>query len=151
MSQPISKLFRLPRSEQADLVAAQGALVAAWARVATRRRGRLVGTVDGTIRSVSPSPDERALLRARSLAVAVNRAAAYGLFRPQCLVRAVALKHLLDARGLRGSRVQVGVRTHRGAFAAHAWVEYGSEVLGDRPEHVGTFAPLRELAVLEQG
>ncbi len=146
----LAKLLRLPRSERADLVAAQGALLAAWATVATRRRGQLVSAAAEPAATAPAVPDERSLTEARMLATAVSRAAAHGVFRPRCLVRAVALKRLLDARGLAGSRVQVGVRTHLGAFAAHAWVEYGAEVLGDRPEHVNTFAPLHELAVLEQ-
>ena len=148
MSRLFSKLLRLPRSERADLVAAQGALLAAWLRVATRRRGHLVGLPDERTVPGARPPDERALARARGLALAVTRAASHGVFRPQCLVRAVALKHLLDARGLGGGRVQIGVRTRQGAFAAHAWVEFGGEVLGDRPEHVGTFAPLPHVTVL---
>lgn len=148
MSRLFSKLLRLPRSERADLVAAQGALLAAWLRVATRPRGHLVGLPDERIVPGTLPPDERALARARGLALAVTRAASHGVFRPQCLVRAVALKHLLDARGLGGGRVQIGVRTRQGAFAAHAWVEFGGEVLGDRPEHVGTFAPLPHITVL---
>ena len=145
----ISKLLRLPRAELADLVVAQVALLGAWIRVATRPRGQLVGMA-GTEREISPpSPDESALKRARGLALAVNRVASHGALRPQCLVRAVALKGLLDARGLWGSRVQIGVRSQGGAFAAHAWVEYGSEILGDKPEHVRSFAPLSDLTVLE--
>lgn len=148
MSRLFSKLLRLPRSERADLVAAQGALLAAWFRVATRPRGRLVGMPDDRAGARTVPPDDRTLARAHGLALAVTRAASHGVFRPQCLVRAVALKHLLDARGLGGGRVQIGVRTRQGAFAAHAWVEYGGEVLGDRPEHVGTFAALPDLTVL---
>lgn len=150
MSRLLSKLLRLAPSERADLVVAQGALVAAWLRVAMRPRGRLVGTPAGESGAGTPVPDEQSLDRARALALAVTRAASHGLFHPQCLVRAVALKQLLDARGLDGSRVQIGVRTQRGTFAAHAWVEYGSEILGDRAEHVRTFAPLPDLTVLVQ-
>lgn len=148
MSRLLSKLLRLAPSERADLVVAQGALVAAWLRVATRPRGRLVGAPAAASDHDAPVPDEQSLARARALALAVTRAASHGLFRPQCLVRAVALKQLLDARGLDGSRVQIGVRTQRGMFAAHAWVEYGTEILGDRAEHVRTFAPLPEITVL---
>ena len=145
----ISKLLRLPRAEWADLLVAQRALLTAWVRVAVRPRGQLVGT-PGVAHSIAPfATDSEARDSARRLARAVTRAASFGVFRPQCLVRAVALKELLDARGLVGSRVQIGVRSHQGAFAAHAWVEYGTEILGDRPEHVRSFAPLPDLTVLE--
>jgi len=145
----ISKLLRLPRAEWAELAAAQGALLAAWVRVATRPRGRLVGMPDSPHPVTPFTPHAEARDRAQRLARAVTRAAAFGVFRPQCLVRAVALKDLLDARGLVGSRVQIGVRSQRGTFAAHAWVEYGTEILGDKPEHVQSFAPLPDLTVLE--
>lgn len=145
----LSKLLLLPRGEWADLVLAQRALLGAWVRVATRPRGRLVGMLEEAGPASSCTPDAKGRDRARRLARAVTRAAAFGVFRPQCLVRAVALKDLLDAQGLVGSRVQIGVRTQRGAFAAHAWVEFGSEILGDKPEHVQSFAPLPDLTVLE--
>ena len=130
---------------------AQAALLGAWIRVATRPRGQLVGMAGPEGEAARAVPDESARARARGLALAVTRVATHGVFRPQCLVRAVALKALLDARGLSGSRVQIGVRSRGGAFAAHAWVEYGSEILGDKPEHVQSFAPLPELTVLEAG
>lgn len=145
----ISKLLRLPPAEWADLMVAQRALLAAWFRVATRPRGRLVGTSQATTAGTSAAPDAAAHDQAQRLATAVTRAAAHGIFRPRCLVRAVALKELLDARGLAGSRVRIGVRSERGAFAAHAWVEYGTEILGDQPEHVQSFATLPDLTVLK--
>ena len=145
----ISKLLRLPRAEWADLMVAQRALLAAWFRVATRPRGQLVGTPGVGQATPRMVPDAASRYRAESLARAVTRAATHGIFRPQCLVRAVALKELLDARGLVGSRVQIGVRSQGGAFAAHAWVEYGTEVLGDKREHVQSFAPLPDLTVLK--
>jgi hypothetical protein len=87
---------------------------------------------------------------AERIALAINRAATYGVFRPLCLVRAVALSRMLEARGMRGSRVRVGVRRRRGRFAAHAWVEYKSRVLGDHEDHVGTFAALDDVHLLRK-
>ena len=72
---------------------------------------------------------------------AVHRAARYGLFRPRCLTRALALQRLLARRGWPAS-LHVGVRRDRGALLAHAWVELDGAVLGDSPEHVATFVPL---------
>jgi len=80
-------------------------------------------------------------------ALAVERAAEYGVFRPNCLVRALALQRLLESRGFRGSTVRVGTRLQRGRFTAHAWVEYEGHVLGDRDWHVQRFSPLAPLEV----
>jgi hypothetical protein len=88
-------------------------------------------------------------IRAERLAVAVSRAGDYGVFRPLCLVRAVALNRLLERSGIRGSRIRIGVRMRRGRFGAHAWVEYGGRVIGDIPEHVESFAELADVRLLD--
>jgi hypothetical protein len=85
----------------------------------------------------------------RHLALGVRRAAAYGVFRPLCLVRSVALNRMLDQYGFHGSRIRVGVRLVDGKFAAHAWVEYEGQVLGDDLEHVSGFAELSDVRLLK--
>ena len=92
---------------------------------------------------------ESILSRAEALALAVGRAAEFGVFRPLCLVRAVALNRVLERHGIRGSRVRVGVRMRNGRFAAHAWVEYGDRVLGDNEAHVGSFVELSEVRLVD--
>lgn len=89
----------------------------------------------------------RDLARAEELATAVDRAARRGLFRPRCLARAMALKRLLESRGLDGARVRVGVERRSTGFAAHAWVEYRGAVLGDSSESLSSFTPLPGLDV----
>jgi hypothetical protein len=79
---------------------------------------------------------------ARRVALAVNRAAAFGLFRPRCLARSMALRQLLNEDGIEGAHVRVGVQLTQGRFVAHAWVEYGGEVVGDDPASVSRYAPL---------
>jgi hypothetical protein len=96
--------------------------------------------------AVEPTPEQRAA--AARLALGVTRAAAYGVFRPLCLVRAVALHGLLERHGMPGSEVRVGVRWTEGKFAAHAWVEYGGAVLGDQESHVREFAELEDLQMV---
>ena len=86
---------------------------------------------------------------ARRIALAVNRAAAFGLFRPKCLVKSRALRNLLDADGVEGAQVRVGVQLLNGRFRAHAWVEYGGEVVGDDPEAVARFVPMPGVHVAE--
>jgi hypothetical protein len=88
--------------------------------------------------------------RARAIALAVSRAAEHGLFRPYCLVRAIALQDLLIANGIHGSAVRVGVRREDGEFSAHAWIVWRDEILGDRPEHVARFTEVDDLRVVSQ-
>ena len=86
---------------------------------------------------------------ARRIALSVNRAAAFGVFRPRCLVKSRALRKMLDREGIRGARVRVGVQLSNGQFRAHAWVEYEGHVVGDDPSLVAQFAPMPELEVAE--
>ena len=141
--QRVRKLVELGPAGWAELLRAQGALIAAQLRVWTRPRGRLIAC--GTPPSPEPGAcDHDGERVAERLALAVERAARYGVFRPLCLVRALALQRMLEARGIRSSRVRIGVRLRDGRFAAHAWVEYGGRVLGDTSEHVGMFSELAD-------
>jgi transglutaminase superfamily protein len=137
------KLRALSGREWRDLIAAQVRLLFAQFSVATRRTGSLVATHNAT---VSAADSGGRLGDARALALAVSRAAEYGVFRPACLVRSMALSRMLSSRGIRGARVQIGVILRSGRFAAHAWVEYAGEVLGDDPSSVSHFDPLPGLS-----
>ena len=126
-----------------DFVAAQIALLRASARL---KRDPI-----GTLTTRDPSASEGPVgspIRARKLAAAVTSAAAYGLFRPRCLVRVLALQDLLARNGITGGDIRVGVRNRDGAFAAHAWVRWGNEILGDDPAHVATFREVDDIRVL---
>jgi hypothetical protein len=142
-----SKLARLSPREWAELLEAQLELITAQVVVWTRPRGRLVtSTAPATAGSERGSDLDP---RADRLALAIGRAAENGVFRPLCLVRAVALNRMLERHGVRGSRVRIGVRMRGGRFAAHAWVEYHNRVLGDLDEHVGTFAELTDVHLMD--
>lgn len=149
----LRKLTRLSRREWADLLEAQFALLLAQFRVWTRPTGRLVShSSPSAAAEQQASPivaDAPAEQRAEALALAVGRAAEFGVFRPLCLVRAVALNRVLERHGITGSRVRVGVRMRNGRFAAHAWVEYRDRVLGDDEAHVGSFAELSEVRLVD--
>lgn len=113
----------------------------------TRPTGEMVRDDPGGEPSV-PGRTDRAD-DARRIALAVRRAAAFGLFRPKCLVRSMALRRLLNEAGIEGATVRVGVMLVKGKFLAHAWVEYGGEVVGDDPDVASRFVPLSGIQVAE--
>lgn len=135
----LAKLFRLGGGELVELVVAQVLLL--WVRllVAIMPRGRLVGLQAPTGASVPGDGDHA---RAQRLALAVGRAAEHGIFRPTCLVRAVALIRLLRWHGITSARLRIGVRMREGTLMAHAWVELGGEVLGDSESKIRVFTPM---------
>ena len=121
---------------------AQWALLAARGMVRNRPIGSLATPTAG-----NPPADPAQLPEARRLALAVVRAARFGVFRPQCLVRSVALSQMLAGRRISGALVRIGVRRKNGEFSAHAWVELAGETLGDADDHVGSFVPMTNLDV----
>ncbi|MGH7719673.1 MAG: lasso peptide biosynthesis B2 protein [Gemmatimonadaceae bacterium] len=153
MTHLLRRAASLSLADWTDLVRAQWALIVAQLLVWTRPTGRLLERPAAPV-IARDQRDERAgesdERTARRLALAVERGAAYGMFRPLCLVRAVALDRMLHARGIRQGVIRVGVRRVRDRFVAHAWVELGGEVLGDRAEHTATFAPLFDASLLRR-
>ncbi len=148
VSRALGKLAKLSLREWRELVEAELALFSAQLLVWMRPTGRLVaGTVPASTPAAEPecSPDPRAA----RWALAVERAAEHGLFRPLCLVRAVALHRLLERHGIHGSRIRIGVRLQDGRFAAHAWVEHRARALGEDAERVGAFAELADVQLVD--
>jgi len=135
-----AKLRHVSASEFLDLIRAQWAIVLAQAAVWTRSRGDLLRVAESEAAS-EPEGDQQ---RAAQLATAVARAARYGVLRPHCLVKALALHRLLTRKGVRGSRVRIGVRKQGDELLAHAWVVWGSTVLGDDPARVSQFATMTD-------
>lgn len=113
-----------------ELVRAHGALLRAAFDVRWVATGALVRTQAGG--SAAPGPpggEERAA--AVRLARVVARAADQLPWRAGCLVRALALHRRLEASGLRGSVLRIGVRSGARGLVAHAWVMYGGAALED--------------------
>lgn len=148
----LRKLARLSSAELVELLAAQGALIRAQLQSWLRPVGSFVSPI-APAQPPSASPgaaaDAETVARAARLALSVGRAAENGIFRPACLVRALALTRMLEARGIHGSQLRVGVRLEDGEFSAHAWVEYAGRILGDRPENVTRYTPLSDVKLLE--
>jgi hypothetical protein len=142
----LSKLASLSAAERRDLVRAQLALLRAQLAVWTRPYGRLVRPDPG---AQGAATDAQAVLIARRLAAAVSLAARRGVFRPNCLVRTLALSWMLERERVTGWHVRIGVRGGAGHFEAHAWVELGPEVLADSSEHVASFERFADVQLME--
>jgi hypothetical protein len=148
--QMLTRAARQTPADWSDLIEAQFAIIEAQLLIWTRPVGRFVSDAP------TGSPDNREPLSGRSpewrdafrSARAVRMAADHGVLRPKCLVRAVALSRMLEKRGIRGSRVRVGVQQENGEFKAHAWVQLGQRVLGDDARHVATFARLLDVQAI---
>lgn len=136
----VDRLAARSRAEVGALVRAQWALVVAQLIVWTRPVGRLVS--DAAHDEVSRRPPNREAIR---LARSVRQVGRYGLFRPRCLVRSVAIQRVLSARGIHGSYIRIGVRRAGDRFAAHAWVELDGRVIGDDARSVGAFTRLLDV------
>jgi hypothetical protein len=55
---------------------------------------------------------------------------------------------MLDAHGIGGHRIRIGVRRADGTFTAHAWVELGKWILGDSDWSTRTYVPLTDARVV---
>jgi hypothetical protein len=129
--------------EIGDVFRAQIALVRAQLLVWTRPTGQLV---DASKRSgTNPPVGKVDASIGERFSTAVQRATRYGVFNPQCLVRAVALNRMLEENGVVGSAIRIGVRWVDGEFVAHAWVEHRGIILGDTPANTASFVPLTDV------
>jgi hypothetical protein len=138
----VPKVRSLAWRDWKDMMRAQSALLRAQREMRSLPTGELVRESAPEGASATDRADE-----ARRIALAINRVAEYGVFRPKCLVRSRALRQLLQSAGIAGAQVRVGVQLSQGHFLAHAWVEYGGQVVGDDPEFVARFDPITELQV----
>ena len=134
------KLLRLSARQWRDLAAAQWSL---WRAQWALRRAPTGGLMDQwNAATPGEAADLRDLPRAREIGDAVRRTALYGVTRPQCLARSLAISRLLEREGIRGAIVRIGVRPQDQKIAAHAWVEFAGEIVGDSRAHVRGFALL---------
>lgn len=140
----IPKLRQLSARAWIDLLQAQLALIAAQARVLFIPKGSLASLSERSVQG----EDRSKLPRARELALAISRAATFGVFRPACLPRSMALHALMERKGIHDGVIRIGVAVQGEKLHAHAWVEYAGEVLGDDPARVSDFAMLPGISVL---
>jgi hypothetical protein len=128
-----------------DLWRAQTALLRAQRRLRDEPIGSLAIREPFGAADASGDPG-----RAYALAMAVHRASRFGLIRPYCLVRAMALRDLLVEDRILGASIRIGVRRANGEFQAHAWVRWGDRIVGDDPGHVAGFTEVDDLGVMSR-
>lgn len=131
------------------MIGAQQALLRARRAVRTRPLGELIRPVGGAPdRTSAAANDPARIARLDRIAIAVRRASDYGIFRPTCLVRAIALEDLARRHGVEEAVVRVGVRRREAAFEAHAWLELDGRVVGDTRANVDRFTVLDDFSSL---
>lgn len=119
------------------------ALTIAWALVflvPLRHMHRLFGVMasPAAFESLPPDPASAPVLdRARAVARRVGRVADRLPWRSSCLVRAVALRLLLERRGISGAIIRFGVRKKDKALEAHAWLILKGTILIGEEEAAG--------------
>lgn len=75
----------------------------------------------------------------------VDRAAAYGLLRPNCLQRSLVLWLLMRRRGFEPDlRIGVAPPSSEEGVRFHAWLELDGSVINDRPTIAREFLPFGE-------
>lgn len=135
----VRRLLTLSAREWRDLLAAQWSLWQAQWALRRRPTGALLEDWSAGPPASGATADPRQLPRAREIGDAVRRVALHGITRPQCLARSLAITTLLEREGIAGAIVRIGVRPDDARIAAHAWVEFSGEIVGDSRAHVRGF------------
>lgn len=136
----LRKLLSVSAREFRDLVVAQWALWRAQWTIRRRPTGGLMDQWNAPAAPAgNPAPGADEIARAHEIGDAVRRVALYGITRPQCLARSIAISTMLEGEGIRGAIVRIGVRPDHAKIAAHAWVEFAGEIVGDSRAHVRGF------------
>lgn len=125
-----------PRSERSLLPTGLFALLRAQHDLAAKPLHHIVGPAT-MVQAEEALPEA-----ARQLARRFNSSATLFGKDNACLVRSIALRRMLGARGI-SSTLIFGVKV--GPFAAHCWVQHGALLLSDTLEAVAPFTPIRAL------
>ena len=139
------KLTHLKRSQWVVIVQSPFVLLLTWIRL---RRGGYQKTLDHIVTGPEPVlPPEKQLTMAKEVTFALAIAIKAGPWRPQCLVRSLALGWFLARRSIPFC-IRIGVpheKFNTGEngevnFSAHAWVEHAGVVLNDRQDIAEQFS-----------
>jgi hypothetical protein len=127
----ISRLAGLNGMQWRVLLAAPFVLLMTWSRLGTRGYVRTLAATAPNAQS--PLAAHEQLARAQQISYAFAVAVKYGPWRPQCLVRSLALGWLLGRHGV-PFEMRIGVSEEQADFGAHAWIEHAGVILNDRME-----------------
>lgn len=122
------------------LTAAFGALARARLAIARRSFDALLWRVQEN--NAFARQIARPVARRSDLVMAFEYAERMVIRKNRCLLRSIALQHLLARRGCESTLV-FGVRLH--PFQAHCWLQEEELVLNDTMEHVGAFKIIRAI------
>lgn len=145
---PLGRLFGVPLVDVADMISAQCEVLRAQWALRAKSPGALVRTAAPAREGRGVTAEEREALT--RIAVAVGRVARFGVTRPACLVRAIAMERMIVRRGIHRARVKIGVMRDEDSFKAHAWIEVDGTVVGDSVSHVDRFIPLADFSGLSE-
>lgn len=122
---------RLSGFERGIALEAAAALAVTWAglRLAGFRRWKsILARLAPGPGPISPACDTGLLVPARLISILEESVARHLFFRSNCLERSLVLWWLLRMRGI-SADLRIGARKEADRFEAHAWVEFGGEVL----------------------
>jgi hypothetical protein len=135
----LARLTRRPVRQQALALEAGLSLLAIKAVLTVMPFERWSSSVKA---GPSPWPDGPVDRRVAEIVWAVERVSRRFPETFTCLPRAIAVRAMMDRRGL-GSTLEIGVaRDPGGAFQAHAWVRRGEQVIVGRLPDLTRFTPL---------
>lgn len=141
----LKKLLRAGPREWFSMLEAQLWVLWAALLVTFLPRGRLVSAGEAAAAAPLPKSDDADTVD--RVVTAISRVTRFGLSRPACLVRSIALQRMLVFHGVAPVEVRFGVRKREDTFESHAWVEWGGTVVGDEPRHVRSFIPIDALSL----
>jgi hypothetical protein len=141
-----SRLAALSGRQWWIMLSAPAVLTLVWFRLRTSGYRKTLAAVQPV--GAGPSSDAEQLALARDTAYALAVAVKYGPWRPQCLLRSLALGWYLGRQGIAFElrlgvpAAAAGVAGRRAVdFTAHAWVEHAGVVLNDRNSVAREFRP----------
>lgn len=131
------------RAWPADSSSASDLLAVTWrifsVRIALARTGLQSALINLARRRSQSAAQSPACSTVGAVAAAVHRLGWFRSSRDQCLPLALAIVHLLAARGIAADLV-IGVSLH--PFRAHAWVQVDDAVICDDVDIVRLYAPI---------
>lgn len=153
MIERYKRFHRLSAFERGVALEAAGGLLATWLGlrlIGFRRWERVLAVFapPANATALAPTASEKgsALLIARMEAAAARNV----VFQTNCLEQSLVLWWLLRRRGI-ASELRIGARKDSDRFEAHAWVEYGSQVLNDASAEHRHFVPFEKPILSMEG